>query len=99
MMGFVTLAATANAITDGVRTAQTSRGLPVYWLPGRRTIGSGKHLGKVFIPFTEMTRQTILRAGTTVEQFPEFGTLVAILGGLEARVEVDPVNFVEEEVE
>jgi hypothetical protein len=90
MIGFVTSPQVAQAILDGVASAQTSRGLPVYWTPGAFPIHSGKHTGKTFIPFDEDMMATVLHQGMTPMDFPETPQLLAVLGGLEARIDLTP---------
>ena len=89
MIGFITNEATADAINAGIATAQTSRGLPVYWQVGEYPIHQGEHAGKAFVPFDDTMIATNLRGGLTPQDFPEFGQLVALLGGLDARVDLD----------
>lgn len=93
MIGFVVSPETAAAINDAVAAAQTSRGLPVYWLPGKYPIVTGHHAGKSFIPFDDAMMTTNLRAGMTPMDFPETAQLLAMLGGLDARVELDPADI------
>tara|TARA_R110000868_G_scaffold39076_2_gene136344 strand:- start:79 stop:387 length:309 start_codon:yes stop_codon:yes gene_type:complete len=95
MIGFITNEATADAINDGIAQAQTSRGLPVYWQVGKYPIYTGEHAGGFFMPFDETIMATNLRGGLTPQDFPEFGQLVAALGGLEARVDLDPQAIID----
>ena len=89
MIGFITNEATTDAINAGIATAQTSRGLPDYWQVGKYPIHTGEHAGSFFIPFDDTMMATNLRGGLTPRDFPEFGQLVAALGGLEARVDLN----------
>lgn len=91
MIGFITSIQTATAINDAVSNAQTSRGLPVYWLPGHYPIYTGGHAGQAFIPLDDTMLSTVLHKGMRPVDFPEFDQLVALLGGLSARVEIDSV--------
>lgn len=96
MIGFITDQATAQAVNDAVGAAMTSWGLNTYWLPGMSEIFSGPHAGSWFIPFSDdKTRTMVLRQGMTVDDFPETAQLVAQLGGLDARVEIDPADLID----
>jgi len=91
MIGFITTPEVAAAVLNGVRDAMLSRGLPHYWSPGAIPIHSGEHAGKMFIPASDDMLATPLH-GNPIQRptdFPEFEQLVAVLGGLDARVEID----------
>jgi hypothetical protein len=89
MIGFITNEETAKAINAAIYLAQTSRGLPVYWLIGQYPIFTGEHAGGFFIPFDDTMMATNLRGGLKPTDFPEFGQLVAALDGLDARIDLD----------
>jgi hypothetical protein len=95
MIGFITTPQISQAINDGVVQAQISRGLPVYWLPGKYPVHIGEYSGMVFIPYDDIIRNTILHNGLTPEDFPEFDQLVSILGGLESRINLDPTCIID----
>lgn len=90
MIGFITDIQTAQAVIDGIRNAQESRGLPYYWTTGSYPIYTGTHAGKVFLPFDDEMMATNLRGGLTPVDFPEFEQLVGSLGGLGARIDLAP---------
>jgi hypothetical protein len=92
MIGFIATPEIAQAVNDAVASAQTSRSLPVYWLPGAYPIYSGPHTGLAFIPADDAILCTPLRGDPpmTPRDFPEFDQLVAALGGLDARIDIDP---------
>ena len=90
MIGFVTTSATAALVLDGIREAQLSRGTAYYWTTGSMPIYSGDHAGQMFIPASDALLATPLRRGLTPRDFPEFDQLVTVLGGLDARVDIDP---------
>jgi hypothetical protein len=95
MIGFLTTLETAQAINDAVAVAQTSRGLPVYWLPSMVEIVSGPRSGMWLVPADDQLLATPLR-GTpplTPVDFPEFPQLIAMLGGLESRVELQAYEY------
>ena len=82
-------------ITAAIESAQISRGLPVYWLLIGELITSGEHAGKMFLCTDDASLDTPLRGNppATPRDFPEFSQLIAALGGLDARVEIDPAVF------
>jgi len=92
MIGFVTTAETAAAVLDAIASAFDARNLPRFWSPGKYLIYSGKHAGKYFIPAGDGILDAPLMGSPiqTPQDFPEFSQIVAALGGLEARVEIDP---------
>ena len=96
MIGHITNQATADAITVAIENAQTSRGVPVYWLLVGVPIYSGKHAGKVFIQTDDATLNTPLRGNPvqTPRDFPEFQQLIDILGGLDARVDLPATDII-----
>jgi len=63
MIGFITDIQTAQAVLDGIRNAQESRGLPYYWTTGSYPIYTRTHAGKVFLPFDDEMMATNLRGG------------------------------------
>lgn len=90
--GFITTAETAQAINAAVAQAFVSRNLPQFWALGSLPIHTGEHAGMTFIPADEQILSAPLRGNPplTPADFPEFVQLVAMLGGLDARVEIDP---------
>ena len=90
MIGFITSPATSTAITAAIRDAQTSRGLPVYWLIQGIRITSGEHTGQHFLPANDEALHAPLRDGSAAVDFPELPSLIAALGGLDARMDIDP---------
>jgi hypothetical protein len=99
MIGFVTTQEQATAANAAIAEAQTSRGLPVFWLPGSYPIHSGKHAGKYFIPAGDGILDAPLMGSPvqTPQDFPEFDTLITMMGGLESRVEIDPSDIASSE--
>lgn len=95
MIGFVTSSETADVVLAGIEGAQISRGLQHYWSTGAYPIHSGPHAGQTFIPASDEILATPLRGtpALTPRDFPEFDQLAALLGGLDARVDVDPTDF------
>lgn len=95
MIGFITTQEQAQAINDDVAKAQIDRGLPVFWLVGSCPIYSGEHVGETFIPCDDQIMQTPLLGSPPSKpiDFPEFSEIIATLGGLDARVELDPIHL------
>lgn len=90
MIGFITTPETSAAITAAVELAQTSRGLSPYIGVCGMEILSGPNAGQHFLPFDDLALTTPLHGGTRVSDYPEFASLLAMLGGLESRVSIDP---------
>ena len=90
MIGFIATPETSAAITAAVELAQTSRGLSPYIGIRGMEILSGPNAGQHFIPFPDLALTTPLHRGTHVSDYPEFATLIAMLGGLESRVDIAP---------
>jgi len=90
MIGFIVTPETSAAITAAVELAQTSRGLSPYVGIRGMEILSGPDDGQHFLPFDDLALTTSLHGGTHVSDYPEFTSLLAMLGGLEARVDIEP---------
>lgn len=90
MTGFITSPETSAAITAAFELAQTSRGLAPYIGIRGMEILSGEHTGQHFLPFDDLALTTPLHGGTHISDYPEFAALLALLGGLESRVDIDP---------
>jgi hypothetical protein len=92
MIGFVVTPETAAAVLAGVEQAMDARGLPHYWSPGSFPIYTGAHAGQSFIPADDAMLATPLHGNPPLHptDFPEFSQLVGLLGGLDARVDIDP---------
>ena len=90
MIGFITSPETSAAITAAVELAQTSRDLAPYIGIRGMEILSGPNTGQHFLPFDDSALTTPLHGGTHVSDYPEFASLLAMLGGLDARVSIDP---------
>lgn len=90
MIGFITTPETSAAISAAVELAQTSRGLAPYIGIRGMEILSGANAGQHFLPFDDLALTTPLHGGTHVSDYPEFASLIAMLGGLDARVNIDP---------
>ena len=88
MIGFITSPETSSAITAAVELAQTSRGLAPYIGIRGMEILSGPNAGQHFLPFDDLALTTPLHGGTHVSDYPEFAALLAMLGGLDARVSI-----------
>ena len=95
MIGFVTTQEQATAANVAIAEAQTSRGMPVFWLAGSYPIHSGEHAGSYFVPCDDQTLATPLIGNPiqTPVDFPEFAAIVGAMGGLESRVEIDPSDI------
>lgn len=101
MIGFVTDQDAKDAILAGIDAAMDVRGLPRYWTTGAQRIHSGPHSGQWFIPASDKLLATPLhgRPPSTPMDFPEAEHMLAMLGGLDARVEIDPEDLRDPEAE
>lgn len=101
MIGFVATQEKAQAVNDAIAKAQTDRGLPVFWLAGMYEVFSGSYDGLYFIPCSEDTLKTPLIGNPplTPIDFAEFTTIIESLGGLEARVSIDPSDLINPAIE
>ncbi len=90
MIGYITTQEQAEEINAAVAKAQTDRGFPVFWLAGSIPIQSGEHAGMHFIPCDDSLLATPLIGNPpqTPVDFPEFQTIIATLGGLDARIDI-----------
>jgi len=93
MIGFITTPEASAAVTQAISDAQTSRDLPVFWLLIGMPIYSGEYAGMHFIPADDSILTTPLRGNPiqTPQDFPEFTSLIELLGGLDARIDL-PVS-------
>ena len=94
MIGFVTSPIISSEVLQGIEEAQISRGLPFFWTTGSYPIFTGSYAGQVFIPADDDLLATNLRQGLTPMDFPETQILIDALGGLEARIDLDPKDIV-----
>ena len=97
MIGFVTTQEQATAANVAIAEAQTSRGMPVFWLAGSYPIHSGEHAGSYFVPCDDAILSTPLVGNPPLHptDFPEFQTIIEELGGLDARVDLPPEDITE----
>ncbi len=90
MIGYITTPEVSAQISAAVREAQISRGIAPYLAIHGFPVTSGEHVGKHFLPFEDSALTTPLHANTRLTDYPEFTALIAMLGGLDARVSIDP---------
>jgi hypothetical protein len=95
MIGFVVTPEQAEAANAAIADAQTSRGMPVFWLAGSYPIYTGEHAGECFIPCDDATLSTPLigHPPQTPVDFPEFATIIESMGGLDARIDLPASNI------
>jgi hypothetical protein len=99
MIGFITDQQTADAVIGAIKNAEESRGLSYFWTIGQYPIYNGEYAGSVFLPFDETIMETIVYRGMTPMDFPESQILIEELGGLDARVDLDPQAIVFPDIE
>jgi hypothetical protein len=90
MIGFVATPEQEQAANAAIAEAQTSRGMPVFWLAGSYPIHSGEHAGSYFVPCDDATLSTPLIGNPpqAPQDFPEFATIIDSMGGLDARIDI-----------
>jgi hypothetical protein len=93
MIGFIVTPTLSLQISNAVREAQVSRGLQPYLHIEGMPITTGEHEGKHFLPFDNTALQTHIYGNTRLGDHPEFATLVSMLGGMSARIDLDPATF------
>ena len=95
MIGFAVTQDKAQTANDAVALAQTSRGLPVFWLPGQYPIVSGMYSGLAFVPCDDEIINTPLRGNppSTPADFQEFEQIITDLGGMDARITISPSDL------
>jgi hypothetical protein len=95
MIGFVVTPEQAQAANAAIAEAQTSRGMPVFWLAGSNPIYTGEHAGECFIPCDDATLATPLigHPPQTPQDFPEFVTIIESVGGLDARITIPATDI------
>ena len=91
MIGFITSPETAAAVEHGIAQAFASRDLPQFWALRGMPVLTGEHAGQMFIPASDDILACPLRGNPPQRptDYPEFDQLIAMLGGLDARVEID----------
>ena len=96
MIGFITTQKTADAFLADIAHGQLGR---QYWTTGSFLIFTGKDAGQYFIPASDELLATPLRNGLTPMDFPEFHLSLDTLGGLEARLDLDPAAIIDPDAE
>ena len=92
MIGFVVNAEQAQAAAEAVAAVQVAHGSPVFWQPGAYPIHSGEHAGQYFIPCDTSILSTPLTGSPvkTPPDYAEFTFIIESMGGLDARIDIDP---------
>lgn len=89
MTGFITTTEIASQIMAAIEAASEREGSAIpFGLDAVAFVAGHPHEGEVFIPFGDAQLGTAIRRGKTITEYPEFASLSALLGGLDARVEV-----------
>jgi hypothetical protein len=92
--GYITNPATADAVSAAVAAACDARGVARFIAVQGMSIFSGPHAGAVFIPLDDISLDQRLMHDR-MRDYPEFQQLVASLGGLDARVEIDAQDLID----
>jgi hypothetical protein len=97
--GFVTDLPTAGTISAAVEAACDTRGVARFIAMRGRAIHSGQHASEVFLPLADSDLAQVMYRGQCLPDFPEFAQLVTILGGLDARVEIELSDILAPDIE
>ena len=95
MIGFATTSDVAIETSRSIRDAQTSRGLPVFWLIVGIPIYSGEYKGLLFVPCDGEIINASLIGNPPLRpiDLPEFATIIESIGGLDARIDIPAANI------
>jgi len=101
LIGYILPPPAATAVLAAIAAAFDVRGRPRFWSPGAYPIYTGPHAGQMFIPAGDGILDAPLLGNPpqTPQDFPEFAELIASLGGLEARAELDPADLIDPNAE
>lgn len=101
MIGFVVTEQTADAVLDGILQAHADNGRAPFWTCGKYRIHSGEHAGSYFLPCDDALLETPLVGNPPRKptDYPEFSTLIAMLGELEARIDLAPAAIIDPNAE
>ena len=99
MIGFIVNEQTAADAIAAIAQAAAENGKPFYWSCGKYAIHTGDHAGMFFLPVGDDILSTPLGNGLTPQDFPQFSSIVESLGGLDARVELDPETLKDPDAE
>jgi hypothetical protein len=97
MIGYITSQEKAQEVLDAIHNAFVTRDVPACWTTGAMPIYSGEHTGKMFIPADDAILNTPLYLYPHLQcpkDFPEFEQIIASLGGLEARINIDSSDLI-----
>lgn len=93
MTGYIVTTDQRDAIAAALDAAQEARGRKFLHL-GAMLIYTGEHAGKHFIGLADKDLTQKL-GGIQLADYPEFQQIIASLGGLHARVDIDPSIFID----
>ena len=86
--GFVVTDEAKNLILASANSSSEAVSISAFWTTGTFLIQSGTYAGLWFIPFTEAMINTVLINGKKPLDFASAASLIAMLGGLENRIEI-----------
>jgi hypothetical protein len=97
MIGFVVTPEVASQAEVSLKVAFSSRKMQPYFTLGAMEILSGEQAGMMFIPFDDSALDVIRYRNFKLPDFPEYQEVIGYLGGLDARVEIDPSCLIDPE--
>lgn len=97
LIGYILPPPAATSVLASIAAAFDARARPRFWSPGAFPVYTGPHAGQMFIPAGDGILDAPLLGNPrqTPQDFPEFGELIASLGGLDARVEIDAQDLID----
>lgn len=97
LTGYIVDEATRDTLSAALDSAQESRGRKYLHL-GAAFIHKGANAGKYFIGLadSDLTQKV---AGIMLKDYTEFQDIIASLGGLDARVEIDSAGLIDPNAE
>jgi hypothetical protein len=95
MIGFLATTEAKDEAATLLRESQIRHTGKQFNCLGEMWVYTGYHAGQWFIPFPDEAIIMIRWRDKSFADFPEFAEIVALLGGLESRVTIDPQDIID----
>ena len=99
IQGYILTRPQAEEVVAAVAGAWIAAGESVGWLPGIHLVHSGTHAGAVILTCADSDLLTIYGRYGLLTDHELFAGLIASLGGLDARVEIDAADIISPDTE
>jgi hypothetical protein len=99
IQGYILTRPQAEEVVAAVAGAWIAAGESVGWLPGIHPIHSGPHAGAVMLTCADSDLATIYGRYGMITDHELFAELIASLGGLDARVEIDAADITSPDID